>query len=150
FDGRVWSAALPLLGAPPVPQGGRRFTYTVTLEPSDQPRLFALDLPAGAPGIGATNDAEATSTPTFYLGLTRDQQLLTKAPVTQPLRYTQTSALRDAYPATSITEMRLNARMPPGNPRTIEFANELRARVPNDAAYIRAVLAHFREEPFVY
>ena len=148
FDGRVWSAMLPTLGAALPPARGKVVSYTVTLEPSDQPWLFALDLPASLPREGG--DTEVIAPLSILLGLTRDQQLLAKGPVSQPVRYTLTSVPRDAFPATSAFEARLNLRLPNGNPRTVEFARELRARVPDDRAFIRAVLDHFRNEPFVY
>jgi transglutaminase-like putative cysteine protease len=148
FDGRVWSAGLPVLGGVLAPSKGKAISYTVTLEPSNQPWLFALDLPADLPREGGDADGGAPSS--ILLGLTRDQQLLAKAPVSQPVRYTQLSILRDAFPATSLSEARFNLRLPRGNPRSVEFARELRARVPDDRAYIRAVLDHFRNEPFVY
>jgi transglutaminase-like putative cysteine protease len=148
FDGRVWSAALPVLGGALAPSKGRAISYTVTLEPSDQPWLFALDLPASLPREGGDSDGVAPSS--ILLGLTRDQQLLAKGPVSQPVRYTQRSIPRDAFPATSAFEGRFNLRLPQGNPRSVEFARELRARVPDDRAFIRAVLDHFRNEPFVY
>jgi len=132
------------------PPAGRRISYTVTLEASDLPRLFALDLPASLPRAGGATDGGAATTPNSFLALTRDQQLLMRAPVTQPVRYTLQSILRDAYPATSMSEARANARMPAGNPRSIEFARALREEVADDAAFIAAVLAHFRNEPFVY
>jgi transglutaminase-like putative cysteine protease len=147
FDGRVWSAGPLQFGGVPAPPTGRAISYTVTLEASDQPRLFALDLPAGLPRAGGTG---TDSPPPFFLALTRDQQLLMRAPVSQPIRYTQRSVLRDAYPATASQDVRINTRQPPGNPRAIEFARELRRQVPDDAAFVAAVLAHFRNEPFVY
>jgi hypothetical protein len=44
----------------------------------------------------------------------------------------------------------VNLRLPERNPRTLAFARELRARYPDDAAYITAVLRRFHDEPFVY
>ncbi len=150
FDGRVWSATLPVLGGvlAPLPGKTKAISYTVMLEPSNQPWLFALDLPASLPREGGDADGGAPSP--ILLGLTRDQQLLAKGPLSQPVRYTQLSIPRDAFPATSWSEARLNLRLPQGNPRSVEFARELRARVPDDRAFVRAVLDHFHNEPFVY
>ena len=148
FDGRVWSAALPQLGGTLMPRTSRSIAYTVTLEPTSMPYLFALDLPASLPRAG--NDAESDQDPQLVRGLTREQQLLARAPVTQAIQYTQVSTMRDSYPVSSALEARINLRLPPGNARTVEFAHELRARHPDDVAYIRAVLDFYRNEPFVY
>ena len=148
YDGRVWSAAsLPILASPLNEVGGKSVLYTVTLEPNNLPWLFALDLPSSVPRASA--DGSAAAVPIF-LGLTRDQQLLARAPITQPVRYAVLSTLRDSFPATSQQEARANVRLPPGSPRTTALARELRERNPDDAAYIRAVLLHFHDEPFVY
>ena len=148
FDGRVWSAANPQLGSVQIPNSGKNITYTVTLEPSGQPWLFALDLPAALPRVDS--ESGAPTPPSIFLGLTRDQQLIARAPILQPLRYTQVSNLRSAYPATSVFEARANLRLPAGNRRSVEFARDLRANVADDAAFINAVLQFYRNEPFVY
>jgi transglutaminase-like putative cysteine protease len=148
FDGRVWSAVNPQLGSVQAPDGGKKVTYTVTLEPSGQPWLFALDLPAALPRVDTENGTYMP--PAIFLGITRDQQLVARAPIMQPLRYTQVSNLRNAYPATSMFEARANLRLPSGNQRSVEFARDLRAKVPDDAAFINAVLQFYRNEPFVY
>jgi transglutaminase-like putative cysteine protease len=150
FDGRVWSAGPPQFGGKLAPGTGRTISYTVTLEASEQPRLFALDLPASLPRAGGGADEDGATLPPFFVGLTRDQQLLMRTRVSQPIRYAQRSILRDAYPSTSPQDVRANTRMPPGNPRAAEFARELRRKHPDDAAFIAAVLAHFRTESFVY
>ena len=148
FDGRVWSAANPQLGTVQPRDGGRQIAYTVTLEASGQPWLFALDLPAALPRTDSESASPAP--PLLFLGLTRDQQLVARAPITQPLRYSMISNLRSTYPATSSFEARANLRLPTGNPRSIEFARDLRARVPDDMAFITAVLRFYRDETFVY
>ncbi len=148
YDGRVWStASLPLLGNPSAEVGGKSVLYTVTLEPNNQPWLFALDLPASVPRGSVDGSAAPVA---IFLGVTHDQQLLARSPVTQPVRYTVVSTLRDSFPASSTQEARANLRLPPGSPRTVALARELRERYPDDGAFIRAVLLHFRNEPFVY
>jgi len=119
----------------------------VTLEPNNQPWLFALDLPASVPRGSVDGSAAPVA---IFLGITRDQQLLARSPVTQAVRYTVVSTLRDSFPAGSPQEARTNLRLPPGSPRTVALARELRERYPDDSAFIRAVLLHFRNEPFVY
>jgi transglutaminase-like putative cysteine protease len=149
FDGRTWSVGSLQAGAAPAQAGGRSVAYTVTLEPSDQPRLFALDLPTSLPRAGFDDDGNAVA-PRQFLGLTRDLQLLLRAPATQTMQYAITSSLHDAYPATSARETAANMQLPPGNPRAVAFARELRGRVPDAGGYVAAVLGRFRDEPFVY
>lgn len=106
--------------------------------------LFALDLPSTLPTI-ATGSA-ATTTPF----LTHDLQLLARAPLSQPVRYTQRSVLRSDFPAQGAQDARANLAVGDGNLRTLALARELRGKHPDDAGYIRAVLAMFHDEPFVY
>jgi protein-glutamine gamma-glutamyltransferase len=150
YDGRVWSVApLPMLGGTLTANAPKAISYTVTLEPSNQPYLFALDLPSSAPRVaGPTTDGSAA--PSLFLGLTRDQQLIARAPITQPLRYSLQSVLRNRYPSASSYDSRINLRLPERNPRTIAFARSLRERTSDDAGYINAVLRHFNSEAFVY
>jgi transglutaminase-like putative cysteine protease len=145
FDGRTWSFGQPGLRGDFTPYSTPRIRYTVTLEPNYRPWLFALDLPAALPALAAGSTPVKDGFPI----LTRDQQLLLRMPVTQALSYTQLSVLRSSYPAAR-DEARYNLGIGKGNARTIEFAQELRAQYPDDAAYVRAVLAKFNREEFVY
>ena len=148
YDGRAWSVVpLPLQGGVPTPARGRPVAYTVTLEPGNLPFFFALDLPASTPQ--ATGDGGGTTLPTF-LGMTQGRQLLARAPVTQAVRYRQSSVLFDRFPSSSALDARINLRLPERNPRAVAFARELRAQYPDDGAFIIAVLRHFREQAFVY
>ena len=157
FDGREWS--LPARRSPGTfaRSDGDTVFYTVTLEPHWKPWLFALDLPGSLPQTTA-DASEGSMSTDVDATLTRDQQLLARQPVTQPLRYQQTSVLRDAYAAGRGTELerdiRENLRLPTdtanSNPRTIEFARTLRTTHRNDMAYIDAVLDWFHREPFFY
>lgn len=146
FDGRTWSG-LPF-GAPAAmaPSEGVPVTYTVTLEPNERRSLFALELPAGPPvlqsGTESGRDVRAI--------VTRDQQVLLSTPVTQAIRYRQRSLLTSSFPAASAAEGRLNLGLGDGNPRSIAFARELRQAVADDHAFVKAILARFHDENFVY
>jgi len=148
FDGRTWTAGNLQYGGVTAPAGNAAITYTVTLEPSHRIWLFALDLPATLPraegesGTGESSGAIAT--------LTRDQQLLARAPLTQPLRYVQQSILSSSYPGNTRFDAAPNLRLPDRNPRTLQFARELRERYPDDQQFIGAVLTWFNQENFVY
>ena len=157
FDGREWTLAAQKSTGSFTRSEGRNTIYTVTLEPNWKPWLFALDLPSSLPQ--ATTDSDSISLHTDVDAvLTRDQQLIARAPVTQPLRYQQTSNLRDAYPAGRGADLdrdvEENLRLPAdeahSNPRTLAFARELRRAHPGDAGYIAAVLDWFHNQAFFY
>ncbi len=157
FDGRAWtmSATRPS-GAFPRSEG-RIAAYTVTLEPHWKSWLFALDLPDRLPQMTSKIEAGGTGGEGDAV-LTRDKQLLARLPVTQPLRYEQTSTLRDTYPAEPGPELdreiRENLQLPSdkarSNPKTLEFARQLRREHSDPQAYIDAVLKWFNQESFYY
>jgi transglutaminase-like putative cysteine protease len=148
FNGREWRG-LPSLAGGRLATGNRpSVRYTVTLEPNDHPWLFALDFPAALPEIDSDPGTRASAG--GLAGFSREQQLLMRAPVTQPLRYSIQSTLTDSYAAASARDAEINARPPPGNPRTVDFARSLRADYPDERRFISAVLQWFRNEPFVY
>lgn len=147
FDGRTWSRGpLSLAETRAYHQEGTPITYTVALEPNERRSLFALDLPAGPPVLrsGAETVSNVRTT------VTRDQQVLLSVPITQAVRYTQRSLLAASYPPATVAEGRLNLGLGDGNPRTVAFARELRAQVPDDRAFIAAILAKFNREQYVY
>ena len=148
FNGREWRAFTPQAGGRLAEGDGPSVRYTVTLEPNDHPWLFALDFPSTLPEIDA--DAGARGSAGGLAGYSREQQLITRGPVAQTLRYTLTSLLVDNYPVASAREAQLNARAPPGNPRTADFARRMRERYPDDRRFVGAVLQWFHEEPFFY
>ncbi|MEO8847614.1 MAG: DUF3488 and DUF4129 domain-containing transglutaminase family protein [Casimicrobiaceae bacterium] len=146
FDGRVWSA-LPQRGQGSFASApGTPVRYTVSLEPSDKPWLFTLELPARLPQVeGRTDDSHGPQ-----VLLTPDRQLISRAAITQSVRYSAESVLRDHFPPASEVDVRLAMLPARGNPRTRELAAAMRARYPDDRALIGAVLAMFHDEKFVY
>ena len=148
FNGREWRAMAPQAGGRLVTGDGPPTRYTVTLEPNDHPWLFALDFPSALPEIDP--DAGVRGNAGGLAGYSREQQLITRAPVSQPLRYTVQSRLVDRYPVASAREAQTNARPPAGNPRTVDFARAMRERYPGERQFIGAVLQWFHTEPFFY
>lgn len=156
FTGRSW---LPLSEAdrpdavPIEVRGDPRsvIEYTVTLEPHRRDWLFALEWPAELPGTGRVGDGSSR--------LARDGQLLANGLVSERMRYTLRSATRFSF-GLNETPLSLRAwtQLPPGfNPRTLEYAAELRQQVPGallsrdaDLALVEAVLTRFRREPYRY
>ena len=156
FDGLEWSAAPHRLNGRFIsPRGVPLYTYAVTLEPHYKPWLFALDLPTGLPAPADPAGAGTEIAPRDFALLTRDQQVLARNLVMQPVRYFQVSAARQSHPAATGAAGDIDRaealQLPDGSPRTRAFATALRERVGrDDAAYIRGVLQWFRDEPFTY
>lgn len=146
FDGRTWRAGFPGLRGNLARAEGPEIAYSVTLEPSNRTSLFALDLPAALPVIAAGSAGPSIGTPF----VTRDRQLVVDAPLSQPLRYSQRSVLRADYPAFNAQDGRGDLNLGDGNARTLAFARDLRAQHPDDAGYVRAILAMFHDQEFVY
>jgi protein-glutamine gamma-glutamyltransferase len=146
FDGRTWRPGASGLRGELVASTGPSVAYTVTLEPNNWPSLFALDMPATIPEI-------TSGAPRGYGGtvfVSRDQQLLLRAPVAESLRYSLRSVLRSTYRADAALESRANLGLGLGNEKAIAYARELRARHPDDTDYVRAILRWFNQEQFVY
>ena len=139
FDGYTWSRANVLLfWRPAVNHAGAPADYTVTLEPTGQQMLFALDMVDRWTGGLAEQSW--------------DYSLRTRKPVNAVLRYdarsyTQYGAGRTLSPALK----NLSLQLPPGrNPRTAELARSLRNAAGSDTAYVQAVLDLFRRQEFYY
>jgi len=141
FNGRTWSGNDPMIGhraADQVEVVGDPVNYNITLEPTRQQWVFALDIPF------------SWSLPRTFIG--PQQQLARVHPIDQ----------RVSYDATSYTEYRTDTsisnlfrswylRLPENsNPKTAELAKELRASSASDRAYISAVLRKFHEDEFFY
>ena len=156
FDGGEWRPLVKLrpgrFVATPRREAGRAaattIRYTVTLQPHGKLWLFALEHPLSLPRA-PTDDITGIVSPSDIAVLTYDQQLLAKLPVSQAVRYSVQSSIADAFPALVGDDVD-NLRLGGGNPRTIAFARDLRARTSSDRAYVQAVLDWFRNENFVY
>jgi transglutaminase-like putative cysteine protease len=155
FDGRTWTP-LTRRGAvnPPLQidaDPASAIGYTVTLEPSQRDWLFALEMPAGLPEPA---DLQAR--------VTGDGELHARGPIMERTRYTVRSFTTFSY-GMNETEPSLGRwlALPPGfNPRTLQFAAELRARLEaagstgeparDELRLVEAVLDHFRNGGFRY
>jgi len=121
------------------------------LQPHKQRWLLALD---SATSLPRNDNSEAQSqglvSSSRLLGrLMSDGQLLAHKPVSQLLRYRQTSVLSDSF---------YSARQPPDrtlylpgkNPQTIQFAKDLREKSSSNLEYAKSVLRHFNNDVFQY
>jgi transglutaminase-like putative cysteine protease len=142
FNGRTWSGTdQPGGGSKPDEQiavRGDPVRYEITLEPTRQQWVFALDMPY------AWNLSRTRMTP--------QQSLFRVHPIDQRVVYEAVSytdyrtndALRDPHRG-------WNRTIPEGsNPRTAELAREMRASLGSDDKFINAVLRKFNEEEFYY
>ncbi|MFN0038810.1 MAG: DUF3488 and DUF4129 domain-containing transglutaminase family protein [Burkholderiales bacterium] len=138
FDGRTWRPGVQLTSgnadlaalAPPI-------RYTVTLEPHDQPWMFAIDIPGTIPA-GAR--------------MSTDFQLLSRKPVRERLRYTVESIPEYRADASrSANRFQPALRLPAGySPRTRQLAESWRAQSASEREIVEKALRMFREQPFSY
>ena len=108
-------------------------SYRVTLQPTNKPWLFALDMPSKAPP-----DA-------FFLG---DYQMRSRTAVTSLRSYEVTSHLRysvgtELPPAALRPYLQYNDSY---NPRTIAYAKQLRADNPDPKVLIEKLMARYNSE----
>ena len=141
FNGRSWTGSEPTLGDRddmPIEYLGSPLNYEITMEPTRQHWVFALDLPY------------EWSLDMTYMG--RRQQLARAQPIDQRVVYTAVS-----YPEFRV-ESEINRfwheyyrRLPDdSNPRTQALAMDMRSRAGSDRAYINAVMQMFNREAYFY
>ena len=139
FDGSTWKNLDRMLRLDTrMELRGRPYRYRIILEPHGRAWLLALDYPA------EWSDREARLTTAF--------QLVSPRPV-DSVRALELESWPDAIPELSLGRFaRARAlQLPEGrNPRAAALAAELRAATDSDAELVEALLAHFREAPFVY
>lgn len=139
FDGYTWRREpRSIYRQSPLRYLGEGYRYRITLEPHQRNWWFALDLPAGTP-----------SRDVFH---TWDYMLVSMQPVRQPVSYDLVSHTEvRATELLSPLQRRLALQLPPGrNPRSLELAKTMRARAADDATYVQALLAMFRDGGYVY
>jgi transglutaminase-like putative cysteine protease len=139
FDGYTWSRGeAQFFFLPPVAYQGKPVDYTVTLEPTGQRMLFALDM------VQSWTPRLATQT--------WDYGLRTRNPIHAVLQYEARSYPRYRAGAELSPALRnRNLQLPTGrNPETLALAERLRASAAGDTDYVRAVLDMFRAQEFYY
>lgn len=141
FNGRTWSGSEPTIitrDDRPVEYFGNPVKYQVTMEPTRQHWVFALDIPY------------QWSLPKTFIG--QQLELMRAQPIDQ----------RTTYSAVSYPRFRLNAdlsdysrrfhlRLPEGsNPQTAKLARNMRAAAASNEDFVDAVLRKFHEEEYFY
>lgn len=138
YDGRRWSAVLTGRQPAPVEASSSAVSYRITLEPTSQRILPALDVPLDAP-------EQAT--------LGADREITSAKPVQDPLTYEVRSALSyRLQPELDEASRRRAMQLPAGfNPRTLELAEQWRRTFAGrDDLIVKAALALFHEGGFSY
>ncbi|MBS1199660.1 MAG: hypothetical protein H6R27_338 [Proteobacteria bacterium] len=139
FDGFTWSRArAQAYFKPAVEYLGDPLTYTVTLEPTGQRMLFALDLVRDWPESMAQQSW--------------DYQLWSLQPVDAVVQYRAGSHTRyRAGVELSAALSNRNLQLPADrNPGARALGARMRTEAGSDEAFIQAVLAMFREQEFYY
>jgi len=144
YDGRTWTSSklrvhgnrrinIHMRGAP--------IRYQVTLEPSGRNWLFALDVPQAVPQL-ANNPAAAGP----------DLELLTLQPINERVRYDASSVVDfDLQLNETPRALQQALDLPQGfNPRTIEFAANVRNNADSEIDMVNTVIKFFRQENFRY
>ena len=111
-------------------------SYTITLEPSNNPWLFALDLPTTIPDRGR---------------LSSTYQLITDDVINQPLRYKLNSATNYAVEQNYRTELVEALQLPADvNTQAVELGKSLREKFNSSSQITAAALDYFSTQNFTY
>jgi len=140
FDGFTWRRdRLKFYGGVPVEMQGAPLRYRITLEPSNQRWLFALDT------VDRVSRQDVLMAP-------QDRQLSRIEPITSVLSYDATSYLATRSKGTLSTfGRRFETTLPlERNPRARALALDLRARTHSDAEFAQATLDWFRDNGLEY
>ncbi len=139
FDGRRWSqsAGIASSPAPKWQASGEPWRYSIILQPSGKPWLPTLDVASSD-----LDDARQLA----------DYRLQRQRPVQQALLYRASSwsqVPRD--PQLDERARRRTLQLPvQGDPRTRQWAAQLRRTYPQPDALVAALLKHFHDEPYHY
>jgi transglutaminase-like putative cysteine protease len=141
FNGRTWSGREPMISRSARDQietRGERVDYEVTLEPTRQQWVFALDMPT-AWSLTQTN-------------MGPQQQLFRITPIDQRIAYTVTS-YTDYRVGTELSRLYRNwySELPAGsNPRTVALARDMREAAGSDRNFVESVLQMLNRDEFYY
>ncbi len=144
YDGRTWVPMPPPSSSSSqiaVKVRNTPLRYQVTLEPHGRRWIFALEVPQSISNVA--------NSPVL---ISYDMQFLSSAPINERVRYDAVSYVDYALQANeSARVLQQSLALPPGfNPRTLEWAADLRKRSANKAEMITAVLRLFQEQNFRY
>ena len=142
FNGRTWSKWENLDARRTAPQDietrGEPLNYTITMEPTRQQFIFALEMPRELPDLREVR-------------IGPEQQLWRVTPVEQRIAYSVESYTDYSINSGRRNPLRWYTEIPEtGNERAVALAREMRAAAGNDAAFVDDVLHMFNEQEFFY
>lgn len=149
FDGRTWTRSARPAPVPAPELLGRPLRYELMLEPSRLPAVPLLELTDADPAL-------APQVRGFDLAVRPDQQWVADRPIDTRLRLDATAWTRHRHgPLRPTLALREDVDLPPNrNPRTLQWAADLRRRLALRNADARAmsaaVLHHIREAGYTY
>ncbi len=139
FDGRTWRRTdAGFASAPAFIPAGPAYRYTVSLEPYPHSWIYTLDWPTQAELASAH--------------LTGDLVLLQPGPVSRPIDVEATSHTQGRFEQSLNAGLRTrDTRLPAhSNPRTVEFAQQLRREHNDDRDFVRSVLELLHTQDYYY
>jgi len=141
FNGRTWSGWEPIMARSAREEilvAGEPVRYQVTMEPTRQQWVFALDIPF------------EWSRSEIFMG--PQHQLAKEQPIDQRMAYQATSYTRYQITPrmTSYSRARYTRLPAKSNPRTVELAQSMRHASEDDESFAKAVLQRFHEEEYFY
>jgi len=146
FDGKKWSVVENTAKLRPTENpSDNNISYSVTVQPTQQSWLFALDHPASLPMSDTADPADGK----ILAHLTNDLQLKANQKVKTVTRYRQVSALSSSYESPSRPNPLLT-QLSGRNPKAMKFATEMRSQSSSDLEYAENLLRYFNEKPFRY
>jgi transglutaminase-like putative cysteine protease len=143
YDGRIWTRVRPSPHTRPQPLslslGGKGYAYQVTLEPSNQRWLFALEMPRAVPVV-----------PGHVVDLSGALEFQSLDPIAERVRYDLVSHVQyNLQPEASPVDGQW-LTLPYGIDPRARAAGQALAADPDPARRVRAVLRLFSEGGFVY
>ncbi|WP_439669587.1 Transglutaminase-like enzyme, putative cysteine protease [Cupriavidus necator] len=140
YDGTTWHPSRQRrqqLAPAPAAGNTNGIDISITLEPSQQRWLFALDR-----GQALSAGVDGAATP--------DGEFMVRRPVDQRIRYRTHSTLSPAPEALTAATRRLALSLPDGNPRARALAAQWADRHADPVARVQAALRLFAAAPFAY
>ncbi len=113
--------------------------YTITLEPTRQKWLFALEMPVDISG----------DTISGYF-ISNDLQLINKNNINQLIQYRLTSMTRFTVPAINPAELKANLKYPDNNPQTLALGKQWAKQFNEKEQIVLKALNYFKNQPFFY
>jgi transglutaminase-like putative cysteine protease len=141
FNGRTWTGSEPVMdrtAMSEIIESGEPVSYEITLEPTRQHWVFAMDLP------------KFWSLDRTFMG--PQQQLSRITPIEQRVSYKVVSYPEYVLQAdlSALSRQWYTSIPDNGNARSKELARDMRAAAGSDTAFIESVLAKFHDEEYFY